>query len=280
MLVANVPEHINNDIEEHKNDEPIEFLEEDRTFKLSDYIQVAKSVAVLAFGMDAYGCLVLSLPAIAAHISNDATSTASFSLVVTMLTINTVALSPLYSINLQASIKAGELAELEKQGRKKSPEWEAIRKEIADLHRCGLVICGMLVPVFTGLMVESGSILHYVFAQDKDVAYRAQDILPPLSPMIPAIFLWMNAVQMTTSFNYEKLIIPGVLTLGISMILAVGLGLGQMRMPDLGMKGLIIALNVGAYLIAAIYNYTIYFGKEFKDLKLGHFFAESHRKAV
>lgn len=83
------------------------------------------------------------------------------------------------------------------------------------------------------IMIESEPILHKVFQQDEQVAYFAQDYLRYNALTLPAVYLWMVAAQMISSFASNKTSLIGPITFAIGLFLAIGLGLGKMGMPKI-----------------------------------------------
>jgi Na+-driven multidrug efflux pump len=240
-----------------------------------DVINLAKTIFELTFSLtltDTFAFRNICFPFLSTQVDNSPQNTAAIALIIPVVSTMIMGVSVLFSLNLTGSKLVAELEKLEKN----TDAWNAKRLEIVDLYRCGLIISTIIAPICMLVMIESGPLLHQVLQQDKEVSYLAQDFLRPYSAVVPPVFLWMCALQMTSSFKYTKSTPIGPISFGLGLFLAIGLGLGLMGMPKWGTMGIFTGYGFEAYLTAAAYTYIIFFAQDFKDIQFKALFSNVH----
>lgn len=250
----------------------LEREEQELYTEAEDIANAVKTILVLTLSLtatDTFAFRNICFPFLATKVDNSPQNTAAIALIIPVVTTMVMGFSVLFSLNLTGSKLVSELNELEKL----SDDWNAKRLEIVDLYRSGLVISSMIAPICMLIMIESGPLLHNVFQQNEEVSYLAQDFLRPYSAVVPPVFLWMCALQITSSFQYTKTTPIGPISFGLGLFFAIGLGLGEMNMPKWGTMGIFAGYAFEAYLTAAAYTYTILCSSDFKDIQLRKIFS-------
>lgn len=242
------------------------------TIETEEIVNAVQTILGLTLSLtvtDTFAFRNICFPFLSTKVDNSPQNTAAIALIIPVVTTMVMGFSVLFSLNLTGSKLVSELNELEKH----SDTWNEKRLEIVDLYRSGLIISSMIVPICMLVMIESGPLLHNVFQQNEEISYLAQDFLRPYSAVVPPVFLWMCALQITSSFQYTKTTLIGPISFGLGLFFAIGLGLGTMNMPKWGNMGIFAGYAFEAYLTAAAYTYIILYSSDFKDIQLRKIFS-------
>lgn len=140
------------------------------------------------------------------------------------------------------------------------------RQKIADLHRNGFWTFTVLsVPVLLFMLFPKDPLL--AAGENEEVASIVQNLLRLEAPTMLFTLWWMNALQITGSFNATPMFI-GPTTMIAEVALGICLSKGYGGLPALGLKAIPLIFDAESLVNALYFNYKIYYDKDFKDLKL------------
>lgn len=178
-----------------------------------------------------------------------------------------VGFAPLFSMNIIASNKVGELTQAEKEGEKEELLQEK-REYIAGINRNGFGLSmALTLPVVAG-MVFSKPLLVKVFSQDEHIAELTQDFLRVYSIAVPALMTRISTEQMMFAFGRAK----EAMVLGsVNLIIGTGLSL-WLGKGSLGSKGIALGYVAETYLTSLAYALYLAKHKDFSKFEFFHIF--------
>ncbi len=190
------------------------------------------------------------------YLSNSEDELAATNLIITMINVlSIIGMSPIFSVNVLASNKLGELEVAEEEKKEDEQLLEEKRSEISCLVQNGAVIAtGLAIPVVSAF-VFSKPILTNVFGQNDYVAQKTQEFLRTYSFSTLPLMYRMNFEQILFPFGKGKeAMLMALSSFGIGSLVAGFLGFGWLGIPKLGAQGIAIGYVVEGYLTALMYG--------------------------